>query len=1236
MPNPKGTSSSNFDEAQFIADVVRGLNETQASLLAMAPTSDNPYENDRYVSTRTKDLGGGKTNVKRLDYGGNQASNLHLNELNSFKYALDNLTKAQSILSKAKGNKNKLNVIYSKEFVELLDGASIGMTGATGHGVEKLITMFDKNTGAYKKGFKSGTMNADVSTLDRGRVLVDSMMATIEKAMGRNPVNKHITRGGHLMDRPDVSGAKAVRFGNTRVVAEADKRYVHELARFFLSGEFPSLQEGTDKLLNPKNLNGFSRNSQREFKALSQDAQGLLKQMGVMQKVTGQEHEYAGITEALGKSASFLQSYAGIHGEDWWQEEHSLTGAEGIVRDILTNPDLGGNEVLKNLNIPNMSALMTALNKGRPELSQLKPTKNNLVMGTIKAILSEYGEEIIPGEKGLMGNLINISDVTRLFRTMMSDRGKVSQSKIQPAVNTSKTKLPGKKGGKKNATPPAPGGKRTGASGGGGDSGDITAQTVLANLGIDDDNLTQGFSTNRVSKSQLRRRRHLFDTGQIDNKQFISAQSILDNSGVGSPASAIQQSGASTASIITNLGLKGTLSKKIAEVVASNLDDVLKTAVVQALSDQYQIDKKARAQKKEAADKLELQIQKDQALAERQRIAEEYKKDGEQRRKDDRESERSRKEAEKNQREADRVAKAKAKKENDWDSKYDIPKNFEAIKGMDFSNGFTGRANLHNLSPAKILMAYLAHGQEAVEDGLPADNDYLEKALGKTSDANVHNLIKGIYGPKVDESKQAEFLKHLKETSPRSAVLDDWDARIEENEWGMAKKGSGFSKTIVQTSNLFDKLGDAMEKFSKALLSVTDAMGKSGEGLGGSIANVLSDPVGSFMGYMEAGAGLAFGTGHGIGGMVSGAGGMLKGGGSTLMKGSEGGEGKGGGGGGKAAIAGAVLNIVGGGLEILGGGISMLTSMIQSGFQIFTGMLSGVLKFIKQIAETSPLIKAMMEILNLAFTLVFLPMFTVLGDLLMPLFVEILDWAIDFGETNAELLKNIFLAEDENGKTMIDKLKEMWLGLQPLIERMITEFLPEIFKLMPNLLEMAIGIVDMFLKNKENILNMFKEGLKVFEKIVSTNWLNTLLDFSTTMLKFMSDNWHRIIDMFEGMVRITKSVLDIANAITFITDFLTGNTGIQKIAKGGISIMLDQLGDTIGLAEGGYVPARPGGTLAILGEGGRGETVVPDGEPFGNTTVYNLEFNGPVYNQRDLEQTITKVINSSSNKGYYR
>ena len=107
----------------------------------------------------------------------------------------------------------------------------------------------------------------------------------------------------------------------------------------------------------------------------------------------------------------------------------------------------------------------------------------------------------------------------------------------------------------------------------------------------------------------------------------------------------------------------------------------------------------------------------------------------------------------------------------------------------------------------------------------------------------------------------------------------------------------------------------------------------------------------------------------------------------------------------------------------------------------------------------------------------------------------------------------------------------------------------------------------------------------------------------------------------------TQSLVEQAKAAgiafkTDSTDRLTASIDALTVALGGVPPKVDAIGQSLrglpsqtdlglgqgiaygepapgggipGYARGGYVPARPGGTLVRVGEGGRGETIVPDG-----------------------------------------
>lgn len=74
-----------------------------------------------------------------------------------------------------------------------------------------------------------------------------------------------------------------------------------------------------------------------------------------------------------------------------------------------------------------------------------------------------------------------------------------------------------------------------------------------------------------------------------------------------------------------------------------------------------------------------------------------------------------------------------------------------------------------------------------------------------------------------------------------------------------------------------------------------------------------------------------------------------------------------------------------------------------------------------------------------------------------------------------------------------------------------------------------------------------------------------------------------------------------------------------------------------GMAAGGYVPARPGGTQVTLGEGGEGEHVIPDSRMGGRAIVVHVNFHGAVVGGkaglRELSGMVQRDVMSGVRRG---
>lgn len=67
-----------------------------------------------------------------------------------------------------------------------------------------------------------------------------------------------------------------------------------------------------------------------------------------------------------------------------------------------------------------------------------------------------------------------------------------------------------------------------------------------------------------------------------------------------------------------------------------------------------------------------------------------------------------------------------------------------------------------------------------------------------------------------------------------------------------------------------------------------------------------------------------------------------------------------------------------------------------------------------------------------------------------------------------------------------------------------------------------------------------------------------------------------------------------------------------------------------GRAHGGYIPPSPGGTLVRVGEGTRGEHIIPHGKSgFGNVVTIHVEVKGNLYGDDAIKRTIERSVNDA-------
>ena len=423
------------------------------------------------------------------------------------------------------------------------------------------------------------------------------------------------------------------------------------------------------------------------------------------------------------------------------------------------------------------------------------------------------------------------------------------------------------------------------------------------------------------------------------------------------------------------------------------------------------------------------------------------------------------------------------------------------------------------------------------------------------------------------------------------------------------KHSDVFAKTLENVGKVFEMTGKGIEKV--------------GAGVGGAFAALGADnPLEMIQGVTK---GLSSMTTM-VSDFFSGVFGAI---GSTLS-GAGGGGGGGKGGGGKGG-AGAALAIIGGVFSLISGAFSLLSSAITMAFSVFNGLLTGVLGILKKMLKTSPIFDAILNILNLAFTLFFMPFFNVFSEALLPIVLNLLDWALQYGEIFSGILQDtgIIGLITESIDTFVDDI--MGIVTSDSFVQMITDLLSVI----PIILAFSKTLLEFFVAHSKDILDIISKGLNYLDEMLTNGTIDAVLDLSKNMLDWMGLHaedmaYHieMIFQVVEDIAGILGSVLKVPRTIAHGWDVLVG----------GVTSAVSWLTAPLGLATGGIVPATPGGTLAWIGEGGRSEAVIPldEMDTLGGTKQIVIQFTGNVYGMNDFETKVQQIVNNTANRAYFR
>lgn len=359
-------------------------------------------------------------------------------------------------------------------------------------------------------------------------------------------------------------------------------------------------------------------------------------------------------------------------------------------------------------------------------------------------------------------------------------------------------------------------------------------------------------------------------------------------------------------------------------------------------------------------------------------------------------------------------------------------------------------------------------------------------------------------------------------------------------------------KSFRKHMGLGDEEGDKDSKknwWAKRKAKADKARGKSGS------AVEKKGIVSSVMGKARSGASAVFGFGKdSIGKVKKNIGGKW----ANLKK--EGGKG-------------GVLSGIGKGIGKTMGGV---VGAITKGVGAMLGPIGIIVELVQMLAGSSPMLKAVLQLFQLAFTLFFMPFGNFLGEQLLPLAIKLIDWVVRFNEWISDLNWS--------------SIKE-WFGSIP---SRISGFFGGIF---------------------DKIKSKFPGAIK--------NALKTAIDCSLIGLIYKAiskffGNGGSLADALKGLA--TNMINGIKNVLGSIPSKISGFFGFA----GGGYIPPTPGGTLIRVAEGTRGEH-------IVPDGSQMYDEMNSGG-----TVINITFSGPVYGMNDFEDKVNSIISKTSNRGYYR
>ncbi len=268
-----------------------------------------------------------------------------------------------------------------------------------------------------------------------------------------------------------------------------------------------------------------------------------------------------------------------------------------------------------------------------------------------------------------------------------------------------------------------------------------------------------------------------------------------------------------------------------------------------------------------------------------------------------------------------------------------------------------------------------------------------------------------------------------------------------------------------------------------------------------------------------------------------------------------------------------------------------ISSSLKKGFGI-------VEEIYGKLKSASPLLQTIESLFNLAMTLFFMPLGNKLAEVLIPATIELLDKVVDMWDAfEGKSLGEMFSIAISQGVKLFG----------------------EYFNNIGGILQEQGGMVASI----GNLLQTVGD----FITNHGANLLNLILGATTTILA----NFKHFVSAWVAMKVAEMALSAMGNIEKATIGKVVGYSAIASLlAFGGAELALTGFG----MAEGGYVPAKAGGSLRVLGEGGKGEYVIPEDKMGG--VGGNITYNIYGYTDSELQTRIKETVNEQISQGRIR